>query len=63
MEYEDPRMYIPFIFLLYSWGSLFGVSSKVPLMKYLLRANFSDSTFANVSEVRPLDPGEIPMYP
>ena len=31
MEYKDPGRYIPIIFLLYSWGSLFGVPSKVPL--------------------------------
>ena len=29
-EYKDPGRYIPIIVLLYSWGSLFGVSSKVP---------------------------------
>ena len=31
MEYKDPGRYIPIIFLLYSWGSLFGVPIKVPL--------------------------------
>ena len=31
MEYKDPGRYIPIIFLLYCWGSLFGVPSKVPL--------------------------------
>ena len=31
MEYEDPGRYIPMIYLLYSWGSLFGVPSRVPL--------------------------------
>ena len=31
MEYKDPGRYIPIIFLLYSWGSLLGVSNKVPL--------------------------------
>ena len=30
IEYKDPGRYILIIFLLYSWGSLFGVSSKVP---------------------------------
>ena len=29
-EYEGPGGYIPIIFLLYSWGSRFGVPSKVP---------------------------------
>ena len=33
MEYKDPGRYIPIIFLLHSWGSLFGVPSKVPLFK------------------------------
>ena len=32
IEYEDPGRYIPSIFLPYSWGSLFGVPSKVPLV-------------------------------
>ena len=33
IEYEDPGRYIPVIFLLYSWGSLFRVPTvpvKVP---------------------------------
>ena len=30
MEYKDPGKYIPSTFLLHSWGSLFGVPSKVP---------------------------------
>ena len=33
IEYEDPGRYIPIIFLLYSWGSLFGVPIRVPLYK------------------------------
>ena len=32
MEYKDPGRYIPIIYLLYSWGSLFGVPSRVPLV-------------------------------
>ena len=32
MEYKDPGRYIPVMFLLYSWGSLFGIPSKVPLL-------------------------------
>ena len=32
MEYKDPGRYIPIIYLLYSWGSRFGVPSKVPLI-------------------------------
>ena len=31
MEYKDPGRYILIIFLLYSWGSLFGVPILVPL--------------------------------
>ena len=31
MEYEDPGRYIPIIYLPYSWCSLFGVPSRVPL--------------------------------
>ena len=30
-EDKDPGRYIPMIFLLYSWGSLFGVLGKLPL--------------------------------
>ena len=32
MEYKDPGRYIPIKYLLYSWGSRFGVPSRVPLM-------------------------------
>ena len=32
MEYKDPGRYIPIIYLLYSWGALFGVPSRVPLI-------------------------------
>ena len=31
IEHEDPVRYIRIMFLLYSWGSLFEVPSKVPL--------------------------------
>ena len=31
MEYKDPGRYIPITYLLYSWGSRFGVPSGVPL--------------------------------
>ena len=31
VEYKDPCRYIPIILPLYSWGSLFGVTSQVPL--------------------------------
>ena len=30
---KDPGRYMPLIFLLNSWGSLFGVPSRVPLLK------------------------------
>ena len=33
MEYKDPGRYIPILYLLYSWGSRFGVPSRVPLHK------------------------------
>ena len=32
MEYKDPGRYIPIIYLLYSWGSQFGVPSRVALV-------------------------------
>ena len=32
MEYKDPGRYIPIMYLLYSWGSRFGVPSRVPLI-------------------------------
>ena len=32
IEYKDPCRFFPIIFLLYSWGSLFGVPIKVPLL-------------------------------
>ena len=31
MEYNDPERYNPIIFLLYSWGSLFGVPTQTLL--------------------------------
>ena len=31
-EHKDPGRYIPIIYLLYSWGSRFGVPSRVPLV-------------------------------
>ena len=32
MVYKEPGKYIPIIYLLYSWGSQFGVPSRVPLI-------------------------------
>ena len=32
MEYKDPGRYIPIIYLLYSWGSRFGVPRRVRLV-------------------------------
>ena len=40
IEYKDPGRYIPFIFLLYSGGSLFGVPSKVPLNSPVKDGNY-----------------------
>ena len=37
IEYKDPSRYIPSIFLLHSWGFLFGVPIKVPF-QYVLQA-------------------------
>ena len=37
MEYKDPGRYIPIIYLLYSWGSRFGVPSRVPLLERACR--------------------------
>ena len=33
IEYKDPGRYISILFLLYSWGCMFGVPIKVPLAK------------------------------
>ena len=38
LEYKDPGRYIPIICLLYSWGSRFGVPSRVPLLKVAIIA-------------------------
>ena len=40
VEYRDPGRYVPTIFLPFSWGSLFGVPSKVPL-QYAVSGGFS----------------------
>ena len=47
IECKDPGRYIPVVFLLYYWGSLFGVPSKVP---------------ANIPPA-PRDPGGVPWVP
>ena len=39
-EYKDPGKYIPIIFLLYSWGSLFGVPIRVSLGCVDIRLRF-----------------------
>ena len=36
MEYKDPGRYTPIIYLLYSWGSGFGVPSSVLLSMLFL---------------------------
>ena len=33
VEYKDPGKYTPILFLLYSWGSVFGAPVKVPLVE------------------------------
>ena len=44
LEYKDPGRYIPIIFLLYSWGSWFGVPSKVPFMYvYFVGCSLADA--------------------
>ena len=48
MEYKDPGRYIPIIYLLYSWGSQFGVPSRVRLLKGLR---------GNVNHQEPEGPG------
>ena len=37
IEYEDSGRYVPITFLLYSWGCLFEVPSKVPLVWSIAR--------------------------
>ena len=46
MEYKDPGRYIPVMYLLYSWGSRFGVPSRVPLVvpRLMRRAFLVEST-------------------
>ena len=34
IEYQDPGRHIPILFLVYSWGSLFGIPGKVPFPKH-----------------------------
>ena len=43
MEYKDPGRYIPIIYLLYSWGSRFGVPSRVPLIMSVYGSAMSSS--------------------
>ena len=45
MEYKDPGSYVPAIFLLYSWSSLFGVPIKVPLAFSLGKYRVGTLTF------------------
>ena len=48
MEYKDPGRYIPIIYLLYSWGSLFEVPSRVPLFKGLVVSLPGSGGFASL---------------
>ena len=52
MEYKDPGRYIPIIYLLYSWGSLFGVPSRVPLVRSGLTVPFLSSLSLAASRKR-----------
>ena len=48
MEYKDPSRYIPIICLLYSWGSLFGVPSRVPLSSSVrVPGRFRENVYMN----------------
>ena len=51
MEYKDPGRYIPIIYLLYSWGSRFGVPSRVPLPLLAIQ-----KACADLEEGRETDP-------
>ena len=53
MEYKDPGKYIPIIYLLYSWGSRFGVPSKIPLKTRAPagRAKSLDSSAASMASM------------
>ena len=44
IEYKDLGRYLPMILLLYSWGSLFGVPSKVLLVRVLKSSVFTLGT-------------------
>ena len=54
MEYKDPGRYIPIIYLLYSWGSRFGVPSRVPLQEcvYMFRCFAKYSSIENNSNMQ-----------
>ena len=49
MEYKDPGRYIPNLFLLYSWGSLLGVPSKVPSVKFAMTGSKSPTKISSRS--------------
>ena len=57
IDYKDPGRYIPTIFLLCSWGSLFGVPIEVPLLttvdNRLTSRNPSICNFACSTEPEP----------
>ena len=54
MEYKDPGGYIPIICLLYSWGSRFGVPSKVPLLLSLLASRAQSFFLTEIAGVQGL---------
>ena len=54
MECRDPGRYIPSRFPLYSWGSLFGVSIEVPLLRVAITSSSAarDHIFVFISAKR-----------
>ena len=49
MEYKDPGRYIPIVYLLYSWGSRFGVPIKVLLHMFGSYKGSPDGYFASAA--------------
>ena len=54
-EYKDPGRYIPIVFLLHSWSSLFGFPSKVPL-KHMCRLCLERLQLVNKRRIPALNP-------
>ena len=49
MEFKDPGRYIPNLFLPSSWGSLLGVPSKVPSVKFAMTGSKSPTKISSRS--------------